>query len=151
MTSQSCDSIHKYCMRAGEHGHTTMHADLATVYCIDVVTAAMSTACMQVNMDLEERDTGHGKEMYQQVDSCWALGDCSANMESPLPALAQVTLLSPFAAYVIMRKLYAVAVRSRCTWVCRVVSPALLAWPACCDAVSKRSKSAWFCPGQRHV
>ncbi|DBB14410.1 hypothetical protein WJX82_007842 [Trebouxia sp. C0006] len=43
-----------------------------------------------VKMDVEEHDTGHGKEKYQQVDSCWALGDCSANMESPLPALAQV-------------------------------------------------------------
>ena len=41
-------------------------------------------------MDVEEHDTGHGKEKYQQVDSCWALGDCSANMELPLPALAQV-------------------------------------------------------------
>ena len=41
-------------------------------------------------MHVEEHDTGHGKEMYQQVDSCWALGDCCANMELPLPALAQV-------------------------------------------------------------
>ena len=90
-----------------------MHVKFATVYCVNMVPAFESTACMQVNMDLEERDTGHGKEMYQQVDSCWALGDCSANMESPLPALAQVTLLSPFAAYLIMRKLHAVAVRSK--------------------------------------
>ncbi len=50
--------------------------------------------CMQVKMDVEEHDTGHGKEKYQQVDSCWALGDCSANMESPLPALAQVWVCS---------------------------------------------------------
>ena len=51
---------------------------------------ATSVVCLQVNMSLEEHDTGHGKEMYQPVDSCWALGDCSANMELPLPALAQV-------------------------------------------------------------
>lgn len=45
---------------------------------------------MQVKMHVEEHDTGHGKEMYTQVDSCYALGDCCANMELPLPALAQV-------------------------------------------------------------
>ena len=45
---------------------------------------------MQVKTELEEHGTGDEKETYQQVDSCWALGDCSANMEVPLPALAQV-------------------------------------------------------------
>ena len=48
---------------------------------------------MQVKTELEERGTGDEKETYQQVDSCWALGDCSANTEGPLPALAQVMLL----------------------------------------------------------
>ncbi|KAL3148596.1 hypothetical protein ABBQ38_014024 [Trebouxia sp. C0009 RCD-2024] len=43
-----------------------------------------------VKMHVEEHDTGHGKEIYSQVDSCYALGDCCANMELPLPALAQV-------------------------------------------------------------
>lgn len=43
-------------------------------------------------MHVEEHDTGHGKEIYTQVDSCYALGDCCANMELPLPALAQVGL-----------------------------------------------------------
>ena len=50
----------------------------------------MLMAEMQVKMHVEEHDTGHGKEMYKQVDSCYALGDCCANMELPLPALAQV-------------------------------------------------------------
>lgn len=45
---------------------------------------------VQVKMHVEEHDTGHGKEKYKQVDSCYALGDCCANMELPLPALAQV-------------------------------------------------------------
>ena len=43
-------------------------------------------------MHVEEHDTGHGKEMYKQVECCYALGDCCANMELPLPALAQVGL-----------------------------------------------------------
>ena len=47
---------------------------------------------MQVNMDTEEHNTGHGKEMYRPVEGCWALGDCCANMELPLPALAQVLI-----------------------------------------------------------
>ena len=47
---------------------------------------------MQVQMHVEEHDTGHGKEMYKQVECCYALGDCCANMELPLPALAQVGL-----------------------------------------------------------
>ena len=48
---------------------------------------------MQVKMLVEEYDTDHGKEMYKQVECCYALGDCCANMELPLPALAQVGLL----------------------------------------------------------
>lgn len=52
----------------------------------------ISMAAMQVKMHVEEHDTGHGKEIYSQVDSCYALGDCCANMELPLPALAQVGL-----------------------------------------------------------
>ena len=47
-------------------------------------------AVMQVKMHVKEHDTGHGKEMYKQVECCYALGDCCANMELPLPALAQV-------------------------------------------------------------
>ena len=45
-------------------------------------------------MNLEEHDTGHGKEIYKQVECCYALGDCCANMELPLPALAQVRMLA---------------------------------------------------------
>ena len=47
---------------------------------------------LQVKTELEEHGSGDDKGTYQQVEACWALGDCSANMEAPLPALAQVCL-----------------------------------------------------------
>ena len=40
----------------------------------------------------KEHETEVGRDRLQQADSCWALGDCSANMEHALPALAQVSL-----------------------------------------------------------
>ena len=51
-------------------------------------------AVIQVRTSLEKHDNGHGREIYKQVQCCYALGDCCANMEQPLPALAQVGLLA---------------------------------------------------------
>ena len=51
---------------------------------------AAAATMMQVKTELKEHETKEGKNALQQVDSCWALGDCCANMENALPALAQV-------------------------------------------------------------
>ena len=51
---------------------------------------AAAVTMMQVKTELKEHETKEGKNALQQVDSCWALRDCCANMENALPALAQV-------------------------------------------------------------
>ena len=47
---------------------------------------------MQVKVTEEEHPEGAGREMeaMQALPDVYALGDCSANLGSPLPALAQV-------------------------------------------------------------